>query len=376
MRIQNIFRLSNIKKYSGKVSLYTDFDETLMPLAFDAIKKNVQEEKSQYVDAYNKYFGKIQQYIREQKGNFEISITTGRKFAAGGPYDFIKVYKALIDAGVVFPKIKEVITEDGGDIYAFSKSGHLDTAPLKEKIDTISKATGWKKEKADKFVKESAKEFGVESSVVSRGSSHKLDVILSDSSVINEFFNTLLSKFNKAKIQVRMLIENIKYRTNGEVLESGLGVRVEPLADGHVIRKDFDVKLKLKDAIKHGGYVIAAGDAPNDKEMLNIFNYLGAKNIDSVEKINSLNKRAVEEFKKKLSKLPFGAIFVDHVFEQRNSAQYMDFYNLGVFMQQLQRLFPSRVKIIKKSNVATENLLLDAVKQLIADYKAEKNLFQ
>lgn len=376
MRIQNIFRLSNIKKYSGKVSLYTDFDETLMPLAFDAMKKNAQEEKSQYVDAYNKYFGKIQQYIREQKGNFEISITTGRKFAAGGPYDFIKAYKALIDAGVVFPKIKEVITEDGGDIYAFSKSGHLDTAPLKEKIDTISKATGWKKEKADKFVKESAKEFGVESSVVSRGSSHKLDVILSDSSVINEFFNTLLSKFNKAKIQVRMLIENIKYRTNGEVLESGLGVRVEPLADGHVIRKDFDVKLKLKDAIKHGGYVIAAGDAPNDKEMLNIFNYLGAKNIDSVEKINSLNKRAVEEFKKKLSKLPFGAIFVDHVFEQRNSAQYMDFYNLGVFMQQLQRLFPSRVKIIKKSNVATENLLLDAVKQLIADYKAEKNLFQ
>jgi len=359
---------------AGKTSLYADFDETFAPKSLAPIRNNIAGEKQTLVSGYNKFFSQFQNFLNEKKGLFEINISTGRKVGTEHSRGFLSTYNVMRRAGVNFPQINSVITAEGGDIFKFSpKTGDLITAPLRGKLDIIKQKSGWDRKVVDQLVEQTAKEVQGTYRITDPRSSHKLSIVLDDNAKLQLFKDTLQQKFENAGI-------NTNIHTSSHVLDYNpdgsknilLGIKAEPLIDGQKIKKDFDVKLAIKDALKNKDFVIAAGDADNDKEMLNLFNYLGHRDIKKAKDIKSLDKELISDLQKKIKDLPIGVIFVDHSAERVSYHKEHKLLALSEFMKEQQKIFPDRVKIIKKSNLDDKNYLLDAIKELIISAKIDK----
>lgn len=371
MKISKISSTYKPSFKARKTTLYTDFDETFAPKNLAPIRNNIEGEKQSLVTGYNKFFSQFQKFLDEKKGLFEINISTGRRLGNKNGHSFWATYNIMRKAGVKFPQINSVITVEGGDIFAFNaKNGDLIPQPLVEKLDIIKQKSGWDRSVAENIVKETAKEYKEGYRVTDPRSSHKLNIVLDNPDKRSSFKDILKAKFINAGIQadVHRSAHVKDYTPDGSKITVP-GIKIEPLIDGQKIKKDFDVKLAIEKAIKNKDFVIAAGDADNDKEMLNLFNYLGRKDIKTAKDVTVLDKETISKLKTKLKNLPVGIVYVDHAAESASHLHADKLTALSNFMKEQKKIFPDRIKIIPKSNLTEKNYLLDSIKDLISSYE-------
>ncbi len=353
---------------ANKTSLYADFDGTFIPRSIAPIKDN-SSGKEALVQGYNKYFKLFQQFIDDKKDLFDIRISTGRKYSGESGDGFLGTYNLMRNAGVKFPQIKELVTAEGGDIYAFNPDGTLSAKPSGEKLDFIVQKTGWNRKEIDSAVKKIAEELGIEARAVDLRSSHKLSLVLSDELQSVNFIDKLKAWLKEHSVNAKAKVSEHVY----EYLPDGshkktLGIKAEPLFEGHTIHKDFDIKAAIARAIKAKDFVIAAGDADNDKEMLNMFNYAGLRQIDSKSAIQSLDAETIRQAQGKIAKLPIGIVYVDHLEDEVGNPKRHKYAALSEFMHEQKKIFPDRIRIVQKSDLGKNNTLLEAAKELIAGY--------
>ena len=150
------------------------------------------------------------------------------------------------------------------------------------------------------------------------------------------------------------------------------GIKLQPKIDGHHIHKDFDVKLALKNAIKNDDLVIFAGNADNDKEALNIFNYASKQAQWKIPyEAHEINPDYVKAVKSEIDSLPIKILFVEPPINEMDPK----ILSLADFMKKTSELFPEKVEIIKQTEIGKNNNFLDSIKNAIKSYSNQNLAF-
>ena len=77
MQVITQYQKNQVKQHSfksGKVRLYTDFDHTLLPMNIDEFQSLPEEKRTEV----RKYFSDINRFVKKCRGDFRITVTTGR----------------------------------------------------------------------------------------------------------------------------------------------------------------------------------------------------------------------------------------------------------------------------------------------------------
>ena len=77
MQVITQYQKNQVKQHSfksGKVRLYTDFDHTLLPMNIDEFQSLPEGKRTEV----RKYFSDINRFVKKCRGDFRITVTTGR----------------------------------------------------------------------------------------------------------------------------------------------------------------------------------------------------------------------------------------------------------------------------------------------------------
>lgn len=354
---------NNITFGVGKSILFSDFDGTLLPQSLHDVYNGSNEQKRNAVDGFNKYFSEIQDFSNSSHNKFEIIITTGRRLNRNNQEGFLPAYQRIRQEGIMLPRIKEIITAEGGDIFSFSENGDVSQTIKPEKAALVRKLTGWDNGLINKTLEDVSQKLNTSYEMVDEKGSYKLSLKLADNSKIQEFVDELQGALMD-KIKCRIKKSDVKVDNN-----KTQGIVLYPLIEGQKLNKSFDVKMALEDAIKNDDFIIAAGDSSNDKEMLNIFNYVRKpENLFIPQKAEEITQEYVSLTRQEIDKLPIKLLFVKPNSPEKHSKK-LEIYE---FMKKQAELFPEKVMIVEETKLYGENNLLNAVKNAINNY-AEKN---
>lgn len=360
---------------AGKTSLYTDFDGTFLADTLYDVYNGSAEDKKSKIGAFNKYFKDFQNLIDASKDKFEIIITTGRRLGNSVQEGFQETFQFMKNNSIQLPKIKALITTEGGDIHSFSPDGSITQVPDKEKSKLIKEMCGWDKYEISKSLDEISQKTPFNYSFENNRGSYKLSIQISDESKLDSVHQELQNSL-KSKMQFTSRIANIKVyeNDNASSYKEVRGIRMEPLINGQKIHKDFDVRIALKNAVKNNDFVVVAGDADNDKEMLNIFSYIGMDH--KPKRAGDITPEVLQHTKSDIDKLPIKILFIKPMLEEL--ALYDDpdkIKQLYEFMQEQQKFFPDKVQIVDKTNVGVNNNFLKAVKNGITVFSRQNEAF-
>ena len=371
MKILNIANNHLLPTFkAGKSILYTDFDGTFLAQPLYDVYNGSTEAKKQSVNNFNSYFRNFQDYIEKTNGKFSINITTGRRLNYDDKEGVEPTYLKMKQEGIIFPKIKSLITSSGGDIYYFNQNGSIDHTPSKTKASQIKQACGWDNEEIKNTLDDIAKELECNYSFTDDRGNYKLSIQIKDSSKINRFYQKICETLNP-KMNAEIKISDVKVKSkNSHQTTRTKGIKLKPLIGKHHIHKDFDIKIALKNAIRDNDFLIVAGDADNDKEALNIFKYLkNPPNGFIPTKPTDITAQYLKQTKKEIDSLPIKLLFIRPKKTETNP-KVLELLN---FMEAQQKLFPKKVEIIEKTQIGKDNNLLDAIKSSTINY-AKKNL--
>lgn len=331
---------NNLAFKSKDVVLYSDFDGTfLQPGAIN-----------------NDYFQAFDEFRRERDGKFKIFITTGRRLQDGFGHGFLDAYENLKSQNLDLPKLEGVITAGGGDMFCFKQNGEIDSTPHAGKRALVKTKTGWDVD----FVLENLRNIaqnlktGLDTSY-SRGF-HRLALSLDEPMLLEEFADEAERFFEQNQISAQAKVR--------EIAPLKEGVKIAPLFMGHRIHKDFDIFAALEKAQRENDFIVVAGNETNDKELLNLFNYIGERKINSCEKIP---KSGLEGLVERINKLPIGVVFVDSPVSEVSSKLSA----FKKFIEAQQKLFPDKVRIVKLTESGGENSLVQATRELTKKYFAD-----
>lgn len=334
MRVDSIH--PNLAFKAKDVTLFSDFDGTF----FQSSAVN------------NDYFQAFDDFRGERKDKFKIFITTGRRLE-GGSGGFLGTFNSLKSGGYKLPKLDGIITCEGGDVFLFNSKGEIDKTPLAQKRALMKQKTGWDFEFIMEGLKNISQKLGTEFTPVDKRSFHKISLVVDDSEKLEAFADEIDDFFIDNKISAGAELKQVNADSGKQ-----LGIKLSPRMNGHHIHKDFDIFHALKNAQRENDFVIVAGNEKNDKELLNLFNYIGERRIDSVEKIP---KKGLEEMIAKIKKLPIGIIFVD----SPDSAVSPKLAEMKKFIEAQQKLFPDKVRIISETKSGERNTLVQAARELV-----------
>jgi len=310
------------------VTLYSDFDGTFL---------RAKSDNQSYYQAFD-------DFRSERDGKFKIFITTGRRLEATNGHGFMYAYEGIRGENPKFPRLDGVVTSDGGDIFLIAENGTVDKTPLVAKRDAVRTKTGWNLETVKGGITQIAEDMHTGFSFADSPAFHRLVVYVNDPQQA-ESLNTATREFFEANgISAESYVKDVDGRT---------ALKIAPVINGRRVHKDFDVKEAIASAQRENDFVIVAGNASNDKELLNLFNYIGESKIDSVEKIP---EKGLETMAERIRKLPVGVIFVD--------SEENKYPKLRAFMEKQQELFPDKVRIVKHSAKEDENVLVQACREL------------
>ena len=346
---------------SGKTILFTDFDGTFLPQPLYDMYNGTPAAKAAEISNLNKYFSEFQNFINRQNGNFDIVISTGRRLDWHKQKGFIPFYEELKKFGVKFPKIKQLITSGGGDVYDFMSDGRINSEPNRAKSAIMEKLSGWNFKKIKAALDTAANETDTRYSLVNPKGSYSLSIRLQNEDKIESFLKKLTEILNKdVKFRAqRAEVKNYNYDLSCTVSP---GIKLEPIVWRHHLSKDFDVREALKFAMKNDDFVIAAGDAPNDKHMLNIFKYL--KDRHHIPKCaEDVTPQYVASVKDEIDKLPVKLLFIK---PKPDDTKKLPLYE---FMKKLEECFPQKVQIVEQTYPGSKNNFLDAIENAINSHK-------
>lgn len=358
---------------AGKSFLYTDFDGTFLPATLHDIYWGNETEKANAVRGFNKYFGEFDEFVKDKKDKFTISITTGRRIIdETGNKGFKSTYDKMRAEGISFPEIKEIITTEGKDIYNFATDGSINLTPTSNKKAAIKALSGWDFEQIKSILTKTAEATKTNYSLTDWRGEFVLSIKLDDNSKL-EKFKEELSKQLQDKVKFRLSIKELKeYDKSKNLTIKYEGIKLQPLVDGHRIRKNLDVRLALKDAIKNNDFVIAAGNHSNDKEMVNIFKYVtlpdGLKTPSRVEDITEEHIKAV---KAEIENLPLKILFI-----KPDANEEERLIKLYEFVKKQKELFPDKIEIVEQTKLNGENNFLISIKKAIAEYATKNKMFK
>ena len=350
---------------AGKCILFTDFDGTFLPQSLRSIYNGSEEEKKSAVQGFNKYFSDFQDFITKTRNKFEIIITTGRRLNKQDKDGFLPTYQKMKEEGIKLPNIKELITSSGGDIYSFSQNGDINPQMQISKNHYMKKITGWDNDLINKTLKDISKELNVDYELVDDRGSYKLSLNISNKSKIDDFYSALKTTLEK-KIKCKVKMGSINLDDGSKTY----GIKLYPLIDGIKLNKSIDTKIALQTAIQNNDFIVIAGDASNDKEMLNIFNYIKMPNNKKIPtKASEITFDYILQTKKEIDALPIKLLFIKPTQLNNNDAGKLELYS---FMQKQANLFPEKVSIVDETILHGENNFLKEIKKSIKNY-AEKN---
>lgn len=368
MKISIIQQKMNISSFkAGKITLYSDFDGTLLPQPLHDIYNGTKEAKEKSVEGFNKYFKEFQNFIDETKGKFSIKINTGRRLCGDNKEGFEPTLSKMRESGIVLPQIDSIITSSGGDIYHFNNDGTINHTKDILKTKQVKDACGWDWDEITKTLNEVANETGTKYKYVNDRGSYKLSVALDDKKQLSSF-QKRLQEILTPKMGIKIELGDVKITPNTK--ESGL--KLSPIISGHGIHKDFDIKNALKSAVQNNDFLIIAGDADNDKEALNIFRYLKKTPSDKIPTSTvEITPEYISKVKREVNDLPIKIMFI----EPNKNCTDTKTLKLYDFMLEQEKHFPKKVQIVKETKLEGENNFLNAIKSSIEEYSAENKVF-
>lgn len=347
MRIANI-RSSNINIAfgTGKSFLYSDFDGTYMPFEhkdicfFDAYKNNEEVRK-----LFKHCFLPFKDFLNRFGDKFNFAITTGRNRP-----EFNYFLDRLKSQGADLPKPDTLITCDGKDIF-YKQDGQFPSGTVDlSKRSFLSKMLNWKPEILIPQIRDIILrtpttdhrrvriiETPINKSIEDYGEislEYRLKYGLTlernfasfnegyDFSPYIVFSNNADLERTKSRLEALFRRENINAsvslcQRDWDIKQGGsyqsLSIKPRPkngFWKDKKINKLIDTHKKVEDIYKNrtNDLVIVAGDAGNDEDMLNIFNYVDILGLQIPPKnkyeefLSDPNNRAL------LKQLPFMAI--------------------------------------------------------------------
>ncbi len=346
---------------SGKSTLFTDFDGTFLPQPLDDVYNNSPAIRQDAVSKLNKYFSQIQDFITSKKGDFDIVITTGRRLDWHRMKGFVPFLGEIRDFGIIFPKIKRLITTDGGDIHDFLPDGNVSQTPNSDKREMITRLSGWDNEKIKQTLDKISEETGTKYTFVNPKGSYRLSIKLEDEAKLELFHEKLREKLG-ADIKFKSKIADVKEYTGDISYIQSKGIKMEPVVEGSKLHKDFDIKTAIKKAIQNDDFVVVAGDASNDKEMLNIFRYINSEGIipQTAEEVTA---QIAAKAKPEIDKLPVKILFVRPKPEEIKKQPLLE------FMKKLEQYFPEKVQIVEQTYPGERNFFLEAIENAVNSHK-------
>ena len=361
MIIRPLQNTNGINFTSGKSTLFADFDGTFLPQPMTDVYSGDIVRKNNAVSDINKYFSQIQDFVSREKGDFDIVITTGRRLAWNRVKGFVPFLGEMKGFGIVFPKISRLITAEGGDVHDFLPDGSVNAVPNQDKKEMITRLSGWDNEKIKHTLDSIAKETDTTYSFVNPKGSYKLSIKLGDEKKLELFHQKLLEMLGK-DMKFKSKITEVKEYSGENSATKSRGIKMEPLVEGSKLHKDFDVKIAIKKAIQNNDFVLAAGDASNDKEMLNIFRYINYEG-KIPEIASDITPELVAKLKPEIDKLPLKILFVRPNPDEVKKLPLLD------FMKTLEHYFPEKVQIIEQTFPGKRNFFLEAVENAVNTFK-------
>lgn len=342
---------------SGKTLLFTDFDGTLLPEPIKPIYSENNPNKEKIVSDFNKYFEDFKKILSSAKDNFSIFVTTGRRISDSCKYGFCETYNKMYLSGIKLPKIKAVITTEGGDIYPIMPSGQISQSCDGEKLNKIEQLSGWSHKKVKSIIDNVLKVNGLTTKNSDRGN-FWIETAAIKGEHVEKVKSAIIKELKTHGISARVYANN------------GRKIKLKPVVHGHSLSKDFDVKLALKHAVINDDLVIAAGNDTNDLKMLNIFRYVELPKDKKIPRTAQDVEFLIKEHpsvKSNIEKLPIKLIFIKS-----------DLNSLGenfAFVESLAKYFPNNFTIIEKSTLGKNNHFADTIKGTIKSYALKNKNF-
>ena len=354
MKINQINPKNNpINFRSGKAILYSDFDGTFLPQSLKDIYIGEKAEKQKSIIGFNKYFKDFQDFIDKTKNKFEINITTGRRLNPNDRHDgFKQTYDKILKEGVVLPKINSLTNSKGGDTFYFNPDGTINPNPSKAKISQIKKLSDWDSDIINQTIKEISLDINSKYNIDSKDTFHL--------SIETE------NKFALVRFQKRLAD---KMDISIKIDEDG-AIKLTPKINSKSLDKSFDTILALKEAQKNNDFLLVAGNARNDKEMLNIFNYVSYPIKNVPYKASDIDLDYVKKIKKEIDNLPIKILFIKPKDIKNINEKDLELYE---FMKKCEELFSKNVQIVEQTELYNKNNFLDAIKKSILSY-SKRNL--
>ena len=325
------------------VTLYSDFDGTFL---------RSKSDTPEYYQAFEDFKG-------ERNGKFRIFITTGRHLENKDGSGFLRTYNNVRGENPNFPHISGVVTANGGDVFLMDEAGEIQRTPLIQKRLAVRAKTGWNFDSVRGALGNIAQQLGTTFTLQNEEDFHRMHLFVADDSKIEDFNREVGRYFAQNGISAETHLKNI---------DGKRALKIAPNINGRVVHKDFDVKEAVTLAQSQNDFVIVAGNAVNDKELLNLFNYIGEPKINAVEKIPA---DGLETMIEQIKKLPLGVVFVEAP-EEKMSGEKL---KMKEFMEAQQKLFPDKVRIIKQAGEKGENNLVQACRELTEKFFPKEKLF-
>ena len=355
---------------AGNFSLYSDFDGTYMPFehreicCHDAYKNNPEVK-----NLFNHCFFPFQNFLNKFGDKFNFIITTGRNRP-----EFNYFIDKLKEQGADIPKPDSLITCDGKDIFYKQGGTYPKTSIDNHKRNELNKKLTWKPSSilpqiqsiVSKTQTSNKKPINVIESPINKNSTDYGDISLQYLLECNDGLKDSFASFNEGydyspyivfsdnanveytKKQLEIFLKsnninaNVSYCKEDWDVEYGksyqsLSIKPYPTEGfwkNKKINKLIDTHKKVEDIYRNktNDLVIVAGDAGNDEDMLNIFNYVDILGLEIPARDQYSEFLQNKQNRELLRQLPIISIVVGTKHDLdliRKNQDLLDQYNIG-----------------------------------------------
>lgn len=363
--ITKIYPINNISFKAGITTLYSDFDGTYMPSRPDMLRKNPE-----VAVRFGAIYGKFKNFIDKGGNNFQFIITTGNTRSETN-YLFGKAK----ENGYDIPLPDKLITCEGGDIFLREQDSFPEHTKDLKKAELLENILCWDSNSIQQNLEKLASKLknveGKQAEIIKVGLNSRekdgVDISLehflkttplstfvsfnkernyqpyiafSNDLNLKEVQKEVSQYFNRKGLNVEIISKETDYNLP-ESCSKSIEIRPKALKGdytGKTITKLIDTKAAVKKIVeeKSNDLIVVAGDGENDKEMLNIFNYVdlfGVTTPDKSEYDNFLKSKKNRDIVKKIPLVSVMAGYSPHLKLIREISSLLEKHGLNKYIQ-------------------------------------------
>lgn len=404
----------SLKFKAGKTIFFSDFDGTYMLFSQDkCCKTKGFLNDPTATNIFKKIYGEFDKYLRANKSNFEFIVTSGRN-----KHEFLYFIKKLTEQGLKLPLPAKLIVKNGGDIFKISENGQKYIKPDLLKREEIKLNSNWpgtaqvkslinnifKDEQFKLITKSKSNNNAIEYGEISLENHLKtipapgkdyyasfrddgalgmhiaLPKWAPGEKITDKIKHSLDSQGIKAEVNfvkqdycdAVIPHYNEGYKdSNSYYLDAGQSITITPkindsaYQNNGTLDKIYDIRKSMKDIIDNDKHdlLIIAGNASNDKKMLDPYNYV---DLIGLQKPKNAEEKALfskdPAYMEKMKKLPMASIVVG------------DDSSLNEIRELAKNLNTDQVKKVIAVD-GFNNTLLDAIKNSKESYAIQDTTF-